>query len=430
VQRLSPDGGAVQRREGGPAAAPAPAAAGGIDTASYERWLQSGLNAVLHASLAVDGVLGPATSRTVRTFQGRAQELVGTRLAVDGVAGAQTKDALATATATPAPTIRERQRRREAAADAETSGPQAAPGAPPEPGSAPGAAPAEAPTTEAEPTSSPELTAEERGQEAQTQTELRGALGGAATEARSNGAEPDVDAAYEETRRWTEERRSLLDTSRAVSVHRKLVAEYQAAHPDRPDAAAMDRFIAQRWFKAYWMLKCYQFAAAVQQRLQPGRHPSLMKLVAQTKAAAAGGDASLVRGRTAVYRGRTLAELGAAELARPVLQAGAAIHVKLHFEGDNPYEFKDDFHHWVVYAGGGKFSDSLTGQNKSGAAMDQTLRGWVRSAFKNPDYRFMHDDPRFASGKDSRGRPIVVPNLQPRVSAEYDPTQATTRREG
>jgi outer membrane protein OmpA-like peptidoglycan-associated protein len=55
----------------------------------YIAWVQQSLNEVLGAKLAADGVLGAATRSAVRTFQGR------NGLAVDGVVGAQTEARLA-----------------------------------------------------------------------------------------------------------------------------------------------------------------------------------------------------------------------------------------------------------------------------------------------------------------------------------------------
>jgi len=125
-----------------------------------------------------------------------------------------------------------------------------------------------------------------------------------------------------------------------------------------------------------------------------------------------------------------MAQAGADEAAQPKLAPGTSFHVKVHFEGDNPYEHDDDFHHWMVYAGNGKFSDSLTGKDKSGAAMDQTLKNWVKKSFKDKEFSFMHEDPRYTTEKNARGEPIPKPDLQPLISAEYDPRLPTAKKEG
>ncbi len=118
------------------------------------------------------------------------------------------------------------------------------------------------------------------------------------------------------------------------------------------------------------------------------------------------------------------------EMSEPTLAPGAFVHVKLHYEGNTPYEFVDDFHHWVVWAGAGKFSDILTGQAKSGAANDASLRAWVKSAFKRSDDAFMHHDTRFSSGQNRKGEALPIANLQPLVSAEHDPRQDPKQKTG
>lgn len=194
------------------------------------------------------------------------------------------------------------------------------------------------------------------------------------------------------------------------------------------DPGALEEFVKSRWVSEYWFRRCYQFAAKVQSFLK-GPKKSLGALEAETEKAALEGKADEVQGRTTHYRGMTLQDITTAELADSKLAPGTSIHVKLHFEGDVPYEHKDDFHHWVVYVGDGKFSDTLTGQDKSGASHDATLKGWVKSAFKGAAFQAFHKDPRFV---DDPGAAKVVPKegLQPRVSAEYDPRMSVAQKKG
>src|SRR5262245_5256722 len=63
----------------------------------YGRWVQSSLNQLLGLRLAVDGIIGPATRSAVRTFQQQK------RLTVDGIVGPITEAALVAAGATPPP---------------------------------------------------------------------------------------------------------------------------------------------------------------------------------------------------------------------------------------------------------------------------------------------------------------------------------------
>lgn len=62
---------------------------------AYVRWIQSSLNKILGTRLAVDGIIGPQTRSAVRSFQ----SLKG--LLVDGIVGPQTEKALIIAGANP-----------------------------------------------------------------------------------------------------------------------------------------------------------------------------------------------------------------------------------------------------------------------------------------------------------------------------------------
>lgn len=409
VQRLEPHG------------EPAPGGAGGLDEASVERWIQSALNLVLAAGLSVDGVLAGPTKAAVSAFQRKAPELIGKRLAVDGIAGANTVAALEQATKSDAPKAHE--------ADSKKTEAPAEQG----PGGAAGLALAGA------------KGALDNVADGVVEGQVKGEIQKLAAQGKK-GQDPavvDMSQAYDEAKAWTIARKNALDTDRAVSVKATLeekwqdeqtkFEQYQAMEPKKgrapKDPGSKADYIDKNWFRQYWLRWCYQFAAKVSEFLDGNKAVGLKTLVARTKDAAAKGEANEVKGRTALHRGKTMAEAGADEAATPKLAPGTSFHVKLHFEGDNPYEFDDDFHHWMLYAGNGKFSDTLTGKDKSGAAMDQSLKNWVKSAFAHPDYAFMHADPRFTVEKKGN-KPLPLPNLQPRISAEYDPRQSTNKKEG
>lgn len=255
----------------------------------------------------------------------------------------------------------------------------------------------------------------------------------------------DARAAFEKAKAWTLDLCPQGDDHARTKVYPKLLADHSeaktkwdtwvAAGKPTPakgkppkDPGPLEDFVKSRWVSAYWFRRCYQFASKVQSFLH-GPKKSLGALEAETKKAALEGKADEVQGRTTHYRGMTLQEVTTAELGAPKLAPGTSVHVKLHFEGDVPYEFKDDFHHWVVYVGGGKFSDTLTGQDKAGAAHDASLKGWVKSAFKGMDFKAFHKDPRFVDNPEAKK---VVPKagLQPRVSAEYDPRMSVAQKKG
>lgn len=73
------------------------------DTRSRERWLQSCLRALVAPELAVDGVLGPRSTRAVQTFQRRSKSLGGPALTADGIVGPKTIAALEQLTTSRAP---------------------------------------------------------------------------------------------------------------------------------------------------------------------------------------------------------------------------------------------------------------------------------------------------------------------------------------
>ncbi len=79
------------------------------DDASFERWLQSALKALVAPELVVDGELGPRTRVAVKTFQRRVRELRpgAAALGVDGIAGAKTIAELELQTGTKATTRHE-----------------------------------------------------------------------------------------------------------------------------------------------------------------------------------------------------------------------------------------------------------------------------------------------------------------------------------
>lgn len=278
------------------------------------------------------------------------------------------------------------------------------------------------------------------------ENELKRAISVQAAKQKVGPSEAVVDAraAFEKAKAWTMAQYPAGD-ERATEVHEQLAAKHTAASrlwsdwvaagkptptKGKPpkDPGPFEAYITSHWVSAYWFRRCYQFAARVQSFLH-GPKKSLGALEAETSKAAQEGKADEVQGRTTHYRGMTLQEVTTAELAAPRLAPGTSLHVKLHFEGDVPYEFKDDFHHWVIYVGRGKFSDTLTGQDKAGAAHDASLKGWVKSAFKGPDFKAFHKDPRFVDNPEATK---VVPKagLQPRVSAEYDPRMSVAQKKG
>jgi peptidoglycan hydrolase-like protein with peptidoglycan-binding domain len=79
-------GGELDQREAGFGAFEAPVAweqETGRNSPAYIRWVHSGLNRILGATLTVDGVIGPQTRSAIRTFQQRQN------LSVDGIVGPQ-----------------------------------------------------------------------------------------------------------------------------------------------------------------------------------------------------------------------------------------------------------------------------------------------------------------------------------------------------
>lgn len=90
---------------------------GGLDTSSFERWVQSALNGVAGTfsvpcgGVEVNGSLRGPTRTAVKGFQKHAKKLPGgKRLGVDGIVGTQTTAALEGVTATTAPSVSEKQR--------------------------------------------------------------------------------------------------------------------------------------------------------------------------------------------------------------------------------------------------------------------------------------------------------------------------------
>jgi tyrosinase len=68
-------------------------------SAAHSRWVQQSLNQILGLRLAVDGVMGTQTRSAVRSFQQRA------RLVVDGVVGPRTEAAILVALGAPRPPV-------------------------------------------------------------------------------------------------------------------------------------------------------------------------------------------------------------------------------------------------------------------------------------------------------------------------------------
>jgi len=251
----------------------------------------------------------------------------------------------------------------------------------------------------------------------------------------------DVQAAYRETREWTMEQMTNATDGDTLRATTSLEAEWFALSRDfnawdtagRPavwngkpkvpkDPGPKLEYISRGFFKEYWMLHCLQFADKLSKNLPGRKYNTLQTLIGQTnKALEHGEDVGLVKGRTTVHRGKTFAQIAVDEASNPRLAPGTSIHVKLHFNGDKPYEYADDFHHWIVWAGNGLFTDSLTGAEKAGAAMDATLQGWVHKSFGGAKFQQFHGDTTFSQSATGPGAAKPIAGLQPRVSAEYDP---------
>lgn len=115
------------------------------------------------------------------------------------------------------------------------------------------------------------------------------------------------------------------------------------------DPGTKPDYIRAEWFKGYWSLWCYQFADKVASYMDGGRRTTLPALVKLTNAAVKeGGDGSAVKGRTTLHQQDHRAD-GPRRKGYAQLAPGSLLHVKLHYEGNTPYEFKDDFHHWIVW---------------------------------------------------------------------------------
>jgi hypothetical protein len=173
---------------------------------------------------------------------------------------------------------------------------------------------------------------------------------------------------------------------------------------------------AHRFFHAYWAGKCWQYASAL--AYHAGLSTSSRGLMTQTgkagrKARENGGRVGSMQTRSVAYRGLTLSQLGQCT----DLSVGASIHVKVQFEKDAPYHRADDFHHWVTYLGGGKFTDSRY-RSATGEKIDDFLKGWVRRKMHQRKYRHLHRAPYATnSRKGAKWKPIV--GLQPRVTEVF-----------
>ncbi len=402
---------------------------GPLDETSVERWIQSALNLLLGSSLAVDGAMKGPTAMAVRAFQKKAPELAKTRLTVDGVAGPMTIGALEKSVDAQAPDKTEAQLK---AGSGKKEGEADAPA-----------------QNDAHPASTAK---EDEGSESQVEQELKAEIASTAAK-KKKGSDPvidDVADAYRQARQWTMGQHDTPTTPRATETRARLGkkwdelrAEYDAwVERGKPvpaskwkktlkDPGTKPDYIRAEWFKGYWSLWCYQFADKVASYMDGGRRTTLPALVKLTNAAVKeGGDGSAVKGRTTLHRSKTIEQMAQDEKGNPQLEPGSLLHVKLHYEGNTPYEFKDDFHHWIVWAGNGKFSDTLTGENTTGKANDASLKAWVKKSFAMPDYKFMHDDPRFSTARNAKGQPIPKEGLQPLLSAEFDTRTKPTQKEG
>lgn len=292
----------------------------------------------------------------------------------------------------------------------------------------------------------------------------------------------DPDQAYQELHSWTVAKQDDAgdpDTARVVAAltakHQRAEEAYQAAHakyeqrladpkqvgkkPPKPPVPplALDAFLKDGFFKQYWMLHCDQFADTLAKKINGPAYPSLARLRERTNQAIAkaGVDGQQgpveIPGRDLRYRGLTLTELGA-RLKADHVEAGVGVHVKMRHELDIPYakdgagHQQDDFHHWFVYIGEGRFADSF-GAHHSGAACDSFMQSWQKDSFyqrKRPgetfDYRHLHTSEYADAGslaefqlwqagnQDANAARHRIPKpkagVVPRVTALYRPRQA------
>ena len=173
-----------------------------------------------------------------------------------------------------------------------------------------------------------------------------------------------------------------------------------------------------------WRRKCLQFAsylaatAGSSQISKGARHPSSSK-------AWSGVNGSKIISCPKIKssdgkrfgRGMTIKELTAAHgtAGTNTLKPGWAVHVKSSWTVDRTYSPKDDFHHWITYAGNDEWVDSRG--IRSAAKQDGFLRAWFRGSYMHDDYIEMR---RRTFGNKSLGQ-IPSKDRQPKVTAIHNP---------
>jgi len=96
------------------------------------------------------------------------------------------------------------------------------------------------------------------------------------------------------------------------------------------------------------------------------------------------------------------------------LKPGWAVHVKATWTETKHYSPKDDFHHWITYAGNGKWIDSRGGGQTAKKA-DRFLKNWFRGSYGGPDYVKTRE---FFANKTKAELPK---GAQPRVTGVHNP---------
>lgn len=354
---------------------------GGIDLRSFGTWAQSGLNRVdrrvpfLRRPLIVDGAIGAQTKQGVKGFQGVADQVVpGALLSRHGQLDPGTVWALEEATGAKNPAGR-----RAVRPEVQTAAPQ---------------------DNEDDKVEEVEGNQVAPESEADVRPGLQEALGRVVP-----AMSPAT--AYAKLREWTMAQLpndSNKDTKRAKAALKK---KFGVAL-EKGQVAATDeaKFIERGFFEAYWMLHCDQFAKRLMELINGDGAATLSELKGRADRAVdgagiAGGAAAStqVAGRDLSYRGETMTSLGARLMADGA-EPGVGVHVKLRFESDRPYDpsVDDEFHHWFVYTGHGKFSDSF-GADQSGASCDRFMVSWMKRDFHNRgrsgeafDFSFFHTE--------------------------------------
>lgn len=272
------------------------------------------------------------------------------------------------------------------------------------------------------------------------------------------GAKGDFSAAYEQLKAETMAKIGDKNDERGVEVTGNLTADYEAAKAAfeaqkgageaaadgkhkkgkskaPKDPGSLDAFIRARWFDAYWHFKCLDFAAAiVKSGAKKGEKTvALRTMVRHATEAAAEGDEAVAKmpGRSTTHAGKTMQQLADAEAASPTMAPGAVVHLKLHWQRPAPYDPESDFHHWIVYDGGGLFTDSFS-RHKPASAFDPFLQRFVKNHFGEGKFGGHRKEtlpdgvtPRFV---DKVGAKHPKAGLQPLVSAVYDPKAAAAAK--